>query len=820
MLAPSFDLCLSMTCLSMICPTGLPLAGLALPCLALPWTFPLATLSWGTVLVTALLTLMLIPVVFVLAALGLTLICVFVVPRPVGKAIGWTALRLFYRIHLHDLGHLPHAGGAVLVANHVSWLDGPLMMMMTPRLVRTMVYSGNFGRRIMQIAARRWEAILVGPGPKSILRAIKSANEAVANGEVVGMFPEGGISRSGTMQAFKPGLLRIIERTEAPIIPIYYDGLWGSIFSFERNKFFWKIPRHWPYRIDIYFGEPLGQVDDLHTVRQAVQKLGARAVNDRLQRETALPEGVIRQCKRRKFESKIADSTGVQLTGGSVLMRSLILRRLLRRHVLDRDELHVGLLLPPSAGSVITNLALALDRRVAINLNYTVSSDVMSQCIGLAGIRRVLTSRQVMEKLDLQMDVELVYLEDLKPQVKLVDKLSSLLAAYVCPARVLIRQLGLAHNRPDDLLTVIFTSGSTGIPKGVMLTHANVRHNVDAVDQVIRLRHEDAIVGILPFFHSFGYTITLWTVMALDIRGVYHFNPLDARQVGKLVEKYKATILLTTPTFLRSYLRRCSQEELASLDTVVAGAEKLPKELCDAYERKFGIRPVEGYGTTELSPLVSVNIPPSRSVAGQQVDRREGTVGRTVPGVTAKVVDDQGHDLGTGRAGMLWIAGPNVMKGYLNQPDKTAEVIRDGWYVTGDIAEIDEEGFIKITGRESRFSKIGGEMIPHLRIEECLQEIIGEDQDEDDQNAELKIAVTAIPDEKKGERLIVLHTRLPRSPQELAAALKAKGLPNLYIPSIDSFIRVESIPVLGTGKLDLRGLKDMALEKANNERRS
>jgi acyl-[acyl-carrier-protein]-phospholipid O-acyltransferase/long-chain-fatty-acid--[acyl-carrier-protein] ligase len=487
---------------------------------------------------------------------------------------------------------------------------------------------------------------------------------------------------------------------------------------------------------------------------------------------------------------------------------------LLRRHVLQSDERHVGVLIPPSAGSVVTNLGLAFDRRVAINLNYTVSSEVMNQCIRLAGIRHVLTTRQVMEKLDLEIDAQLVYLDDLRSKVRLDDKLASAWGAYVCPAPALARWLRLGQRHADELLTVIFTSGSTGIPKGVMLTHANVRHNVDAVDQVIRLRHEDAIVGILPFFHSFGYTITLWAVMALDIRGAYHFNPLDARQVGKLVQQNKATILLTTPTFLRSYLKRCSKEEFATIDTVVAGAEKLPKELCDAFEKKFGVRPVEGYGTTELSPLVSVNIPPSRS-SGLQIDRREGTVGRPVPGVAAKVVNEQGQNVGTGTSGMLLITGPNVMKGYLHQPEKTAEVIRDGWYVTGDIAEIDEEGFITITGRESRFSKIGGEMVPHLRVEECLQELIGED--ETDEHSELKLAVTAVPDEKKGERLIVLHTDLPKTPQELTAGLKAKGLPNLFIPSADCFIRVGSIPVLGTGKLDLRGLRDMALAKTESE---
>ena len=332
---------------------------------------------------------------------------------------------------------------------------------------------------------------------------------------------------------------------------------------------------------------------------------------------------------------------------------------------------------------------------------------------------------------------------------------------------MLANTLGLDKNQPDDVLTLVFTSGSTGNPKGVMLTHANIRSNVDAINQVIRLEHRDAIVGILPFFHSFGYTVTLWTVMALDIKGVYHFNPLDARQVGKLVEKHNATLLLSTPTFLRSYLRRCTTENFKSLDTVVAGAEKLPNELCDAFEKKFGIRPVEGYGTTELSPLVSVNVPPSRRAPNPgQIDLREGSVGRPIPGVAAKVVDANGNEQGTNESGMLMISGPNVMKGYLNQPEKTAEVIQDGWYVTGDIAELDDDGFIIITGRESRFSKIGGEMVPHLKVEECLLELVGADDEDDggpeteDGEGELKIAVTAVPDEKKGERLVVLHTQL------------------------------------------------------------
>ena len=751
----------------------------------------------------------------VLAALPVLTLAFFALgilylPKPFMVSAAWCLARLFYRVQIHHQERVPATGGVLLIGNHISWLDGFLMMMCSPRRPRMVIYAGNFEHPLMQKAAARWGGILIAGGPKSIVRALKEAREAIQRGEVVGMFPEGGISRTGVMNTFKAGVLKIIENTDAHVVPVYFDGLWGSIFSFSEHKFFWKIPRRWRYPIDVHFGQPLHSVRDVQSLRLAVQNLGAHAVSERLQRKTDLPQAVIRACKKRLFGLKVADSMGTEMTGGATLMRALILRRLLRRHVFQADEQYVGLLLPPSAGSVVTNLAVTFDRRVAVNLNYTVSSEVMNECIRQPGIRHVLTTRAVMEKLDLKIDAELVYLEDLRPKLTLVDKAIAAFSAYLLPASWISRLLGLQHNRPDDVMTIIFTSGSTGIPKGVMLTHANIRHNVDAVEQVIHMQPQDTIVGILPFFHSFGYTVTLWTVLALNIRGIYHFNPLDARQVAKIVEKYRATVLLTTPTFLRGFLRRCSPEEFKSLNTVVAGAEKLPVDLCDSFEKKFGIRPVEGYGTTELSPLVSVNVPPSRSVPGHAVDLREGTVGRPVPGVSARIIDlDDGHTLGTNQSGMLLISGPNVMKGYLNQPEKTAEVVRDGWYVTGDVALIDDDGFIRITGRESRFSKIGGEMVPHRKIEESLQQLVGGDEE-----SAVQLAVTAVPDERKGERLIVLHTALPKSPQELCADLMALGLPNIYIPSPDSFFEVEQIPILGTGKLDLRRMKDLAIELA------
>jgi acyl-[acyl-carrier-protein]-phospholipid O-acyltransferase/long-chain-fatty-acid--[acyl-carrier-protein] ligase len=280
--------------------------------------------------------------------------------------------------------------------------------------------------------------------------------------------------------------------------------------------------------------------------------------------------------------------------------------------------------------------------------------------------------------------------------------------------------------------------------------------------------------------------------------------------VGKLAEKYKATVLLGTPTFLRGYLRRVKPEQFADLDVVVVGAEKMPADLFESFEKKFGVRPVEGYGTTELSPLVSVNIPPSRSTTVHHADRVEGSVGRPLPGISARVVSTEtDEELPADEDGMLLVTGPNVMRGYANRDDLTKEVIQDGWYVTGDIAHIDDQGFIHITGRMSRFSKIGGEMVPHVRVEEELTRLLSEGDDDE----EVRVCVTAVPDAKKGERLVVLHLPTDKEIDAVCRGLSDAGLPNLFIPSQDSFIEVAEIPIMGTGKLDLKAARTLAAEK-------
>jgi acyl-[acyl-carrier-protein]-phospholipid O-acyltransferase / long-chain-fatty-acid--[acyl-carrier-protein] ligase len=739
---------------------------------------------------------------------------VWLIPQALLRFLAWFAAHTIYKIKVYGRENLPARGGALLTPNHITWVDAILLALTSSRPIRMVAWAGNFDNRLMKWIGRMFDVILVNPAkPKMIVAALKEARQALLDGELVCIFPEGGISRTGQLLAFKPGVLKILSGTSAPVIPVYLQGLWGSIFSFAEGRFFWKWPKQVPYPVAIHFGPPVNTVDDVQPIRQAVADLGAKASQQRVSSPMLLPQAFVRRCKTRKFQSKVADSTGSDLKGGELLMRTLILRRLLRR-VLAADEKVVGLLMPPSGPGFMANMALTLDHRITANLNYTVSSDVMNACIRAGGIKHIVTSRKFMSKMAFTgLEAELIYLEDFKDKVTLADKIVGATMSYATPTPLIDAALGLGKFKPEDVATIIFTSGSTGTPKGVMVTHENLRFNVDAINRVVHLTPSDVLIGVLPFFHIFGYSVSMWCVAALDVKGAYHYSPLDAKQIGKLTKEHKGTLLLSTPTFLRTYLRRCEKEELATVDVVVTGAEKLPADVAAAFKEKFGVDAVEGYGATETTPLVSVNVPPSRSRSEWHVDNKPGTVGPPVAGVSARIRSlDTGEILGTNAPGMLEVSGPNIMAGYWGRQDLTDEVIKDGWYITGDVATIDDDGFITITGRQSRFSKLGGEMVPHIQIEELLNKLCGASDDA------MKCAVTAVSHPKKGERLVVLHTKLDKSPEELRKGLTEAGLPNLFIPGSDSFFEVEKIPVLGTGKLDLKQLKAVAEEKVGEEK--
>lgn len=751
-----------------------------------------------------------------IASMPILIYILWLIPKPTANLLVRGLVNLLYDFRIQGDDNIPERGGALIISNHLSWIDAVVLTIACPRHVRLIAFADNLTKPPWSWVARLTETILLDPskGPKSVLKTLREAKTVLEQGDLVGIFAEGALSRvGGQVLGFQRGFSKIIDGTDAPIIPAYIDGVWPTIFSYSEGRFFWKWPRGFRLPVTVRFGPPIPKedADSTFRVRQAVLETGTDVMNARSDYQALAPENFVTASRNRMFRTVLADSVGQSLSGGQVLMRTIILARLLNRQLAE-DEKYVGLLLPPSAGAALVNAAITMTGRVAVNLNYTAKSAVVNSCIRQSGIRHVLTSRKAMEKFEIHPEgAELVYLEDLKPNVTTGDKIAGFLQSYVYPAAITKRVWGLNRFKPHDPMTVIFTSGSTGDPKGVVLSYHAVTSNLSAMNQLADIQKNDKVIGILPFFHSFGYTITLWSALTLRCTGVYHFTPLDPRTVGKLTSEHKCTILTATPTFIRSYIRRVEPDQFSTLRMILVGAEKLPKDVADAFKERFGKQLLEGYGATEMCPLISVNMPDYDDGSYKQIAHREGTVGRPVPGVSAKVVDpeDPSRTLGPDEVGMLYVRGPNMMTGYLNQKELTDEKIVDGWYITGDLASIDNDGFITIAGRLSRFSKIGGEMVPHGVIEDHINRCLGADADE-----QLAV-VTGVRCEKKGERIVVLHKAIEKSPEDIRRYLSDQGLPELYLPGRESFAEIEEIPVLGTGKVALKDVQELAEQKFN-----
>jgi acyl-[acyl-carrier-protein]-phospholipid O-acyltransferase / long-chain-fatty-acid--[acyl-carrier-protein] ligase len=714
----------------------------------------------------------------------------------------------FYRLRVHGREHVPQEGGALLTPNHVTFVDGLLLISSLDRPIRFLVDAGYFERWLYRPFLKALGAIPISSagGPRVILRALRDAGSYLDRGELVCIFPEGQLTRTGMIQPFRRGLERIVKGRTAPVIPVYMDRIWGSVFSASGGRFLWKLPERIPYPVTVCFGTPLPAGTPVADIRRAVQELSATAWSFRKADQRPLHRDFIRQARWGQSRFGMADVTRPRLNRFHVLASAVVLARALRARW--EGQQYVGILLSPSVAGALVNLAATLAGRTSVNLNFTAGPAGMGSAVRQAGLRTVVTSRAFLErtKVPLPEGVEPVWLEDLLPTIGRGASLAGFLLALFAPARLLEKACG-ATRAPtvDDIATVIFSSGSTGEPKGVLLSHFNVNSNVQAVSQVFRLEPQDRLLAILPLFHSFGY-LSMWFGVTQRLGLVFHPSPLDAGVIGELVQRYRATILLATPTFLQIYLRRCTPAQFGSLRIVLAGAERLSERLAQTFEDTFGVRPLEGYGSTECAPVIAASTLDYRAPGFFQPGSRRGYVGQPLPGVAVRIVDPEMFELlPPDTPGMILVKGPNVMSGYLGREDLTRKVMRDGWYITGDMGLMDEDGFLRITDRLSRFSKIGGEMVPHGRVEEALQEAAG---------ANVQVfAVTAVPDEKKGERLAVLHTLEEDKIPAILERVAAGGLPNLFVPRRDQFVRVDQLPLLGTGKLDLREVKRIATER-------
>jgi acyl-[acyl-carrier-protein]-phospholipid O-acyltransferase/long-chain-fatty-acid--[acyl-carrier-protein] ligase len=716
----------------------------------------------------------------------------------------WLLTHTFYRLQVRGAENLPKRGPALLVCNHISFVDPFLIGACTQRFIRFLMYRLFYETPGIHWLAKRMGAIPVSgeDAPRQLAESLQEAQAKLRDGDLVCVFAEGSITRTGNLLPFRRAFADLTRGSTVPIIPVHLDRVWGNILSFERGRFCFRWPRRIPYPVTVSFGPALPADSSAFEVRQAVMNLSAEAFARRDAAQRPLPEMFLDAARRNWRRFAVADSSGRELNFGQTLVGALLFRRL----ILERcaGEQMVGILLPPCVPAALLNIGISLAGRIPVNLNYTASAQALEIALERCAIKTIFTSEKFLERVAIAKRPGMVMVEEASKSFSAPAKIAYLLAARLLPRFVLRAWLLPDKLKLDSLATVIFSSGTTGIPKGVMLSHRNIVSNVEGVQQAINVDRNDCLLGVLPLFHSFGLTVGFWFPVLSGVGVAFHTNPLEARKIGELCRRYRVTMIIGTSTFVWEYVRRCAREDFASLRVAIVGAEKMKPELARAFKEKFGLDLFQGYGCTETSPVVSVETVGSIGEDAKRAGAKPGTVGRPIPGVAVKVASPETWEvLGPDRDGMLLVAGPSVMMGYLGEPEKTRQVISaDGWYITGDIARLDQDGFITITDRLSRFSKIAGEMVPQIQVEEALQKALG--------SLEPMLVVTSVEDAQKGEKLVVLHTELGVPVDELLKRLRDSGLPKLWVPRKENFFQVQALPILGSGKLDLRTVKEAA----------
>lgn len=545
----------------------------------------------------------------------------------------------------------------------------------------------------------------------------------------------------------------------------------------------------------------------------------------------SLAHAFLIQARRKPNTLAVADSTGAQLTYRQLLIASIAVANELEKKV-ENDFNAIGVLLPPSVGAAVANIAIELLGKVPVNLNYTCGQAPFDSALKTANIQHVISSAAVLRRIPINCNSEILKLEDVQEEIDTLDKIKAWSEAKLLPKSILKYLFdGLLEKRTEalpeneeflqpnhqfpvsrlhDPATIIFTSGSTAEPKGVLLSHANILSNIHAIRLQGNVKQGETILGVVPFFHSFGFTMTLWAPLCLGETAVYHYDPFDARRICDMCQKFSPTMFICTPTMLSYYLRRCNGECFSSVKSFIVGGEKLKPSQARELEQRLHSVPLEGYGLAETSPVISCNVkglvclPDGRVVSGTKA----GTVGLPLPGTEVKVVDlDTGDELERGQHGLILVHGPQVMSGYISNHHSTENAFRNGWFITGDLGFIDDEGFLTITGRESQFSKIAGEMVPHLAVEETISRLAG--------CTDQTVCVTSRSDEKRGEALVVVYSDLNSlTPAEVVAKLKKSDICRLWIPEASDFVKISEMPHLRNGKLDLRSIKELARQDA------
>lgn len=470
--------------------------------------------------------------------------------------------------------------------------------------------------------------------------------------------------------------------------------------------------------------------------------------------------------------------------------QALIGALLLWRHFRKLEEKYIGILMPNSAGCGISLLAVLMAGKIPVMINYATGAE---QNIKFArrkcGFQTVLTSGVFLEKIQCPKSEGMIFVDKIaasaKPQEKLLAALTSLMPTKLIQNKV-------SSGNDDDTLLILFTSGSEKEPKAVQLTHKNITSNKDVCSELFSCKADDSMLSVLPMFHVFGQTVTFWLPLCNGMTIITYANPLEFKNIANIIREERPTLVVATPFFLSGFIRQAKDGDFSSLRFAIAGADKLPDWLREEYTSKHAVEIFEGYGATETAPVISVNTPGFN---------RHGSIGKPLPGVQIKIVDvDTGEVLTNDQQGKILVKGDLVMKGYLGDVEETALRIENGWYETGDMGVMDNDGFLWHKGRLKRFIKIGGEMVSLVQVEAALENVLP---------AEIEYCAVEMPDKRKGATVGVAITEKINE-KEVSEAI-SKLLPAIAMPR--NFVVLEELPKMGSGKVDFRTTQLLFQEK-------
>lgn len=727
-----------------------------------------------------------------------------------------TIVGMKYKLEVNGITNIPQTGGVLLLGNHISWIDWAVVLMAVPKEVRFVIDKTIYSKWYLKWLFKMFNAIaLSNTSSKTTIQLIAKQLDA---GNIVVLFPEGSITRNGHLGEFKKGFEKILEltNTDVKVVPFYIRGLWESMFSRANQKFKKSNKTN---SVTISFSRFMKKENaNIISVKKQIINLSTKSWQEHIKNLKPLNETIFDRLKELKNNMIFADSTGLELSAQKFLTASIVFKNLLKKQI---ENQNIGILLPSSTAGAFINYSVLLMGKTAVNLNYTSHFDTLKYCISKAQIKSIITSRKFIEKLELRgidlkeafEDVQLIYLEDLRENISKTKSIFVFLSVKILPS-FLSKFIHLTKTKKDDTVLILFSSGSEGTPKGIELSGDNILGNAQQIANIINVSDEDIILGSLPLFHAFGIVVTTYLPLIEGIRCVAHPDPTDGLAIAKLVSSYKVTIMCGTSTFFRLYTKNQKIHSLMfeSLRLVVSGAEKLREDVRIEFKKRFAKDILEGFGTTETSPVATCNLPdvlsPDFTI---QKGCKAGTVGMAIPGTIIKIVDPVTFkELKVNEEGMILISGIQVMKSYLDDEERTKKALKvinaKTYYITGDKGKLDEDGFLTIVDRYSRFAKIGGEMISLGAIEELISKLI------DSSDSLIDFLVTSLEDEKKGEKIILL---ISNTNKEFIQELKEKILKSfdnkLMIPSEIKII--EEVPKLGSGKKDFAKAKYLASQE-------